>query len=128
MKERTLLIFTLLLSVLVLVLHTRGLHGFYYWKYFWYPLLVHFLTGFTVGLLLFILLSQFEPAMSAHHIAIAVVSCVFFVALAWEVFEFANGLTLTPVHYLFDTFKGITMGVVGSLVSLLFSFRTFKKI
>lgn len=123
MKERLILFFSLVASLAVLYLHLSALKLFYYWKYIWYAPLVHFLTGFAVALLLVYLLISHDRNISSEHLAVTVVSVVFFVAIGWEVFEFANGLTLTPQHYLFDTLKGIAMGVLGSLGALFVAFK-----
>jgi hypothetical protein len=107
---------TLALSILVYVLHVSAMELSFYWIYWWFDILLHTLTGFVVGLLAVFLAYRTKLSLSRRQAFLVSFLAVFFIAIAWEFFEYINGLAGTPGSYMLDTFMDIVVGIIGGLM------------
>ena len=111
---------TLFLSGLVYILHVRAMELSFYWTYWWFDILVHTLTGFVVGLLTVFLAYRLFPSLSRMQAILISFLAVFLVAVAWEFFEYINGLARAPESYMLDTAVDIVVGMLGGLGGALY--------
>src|SRR3989344_6737965 len=86
-----------------------------YWTYWWFDIMMHFLGGFSGGLLV---LWYLGPSRSFQVIFITI-SCVLIVGIAWEIFEFVFELT-QPIDYWQDTAFDIVNDIVGAVIAYFF--------
>ena len=114
----------LVLAVVMTVLHVSAYRYSLYFTVEWFDLLMHFLGGLLVGssvgwLLRFEVPIGIRSSLPTFWI---ITVGVLLVAIAWEVFEFVAGITLST-GYQQDTLQDVVLGVVGALVA----YGIFKK-
>jgi hypothetical protein len=129
-----LIIFSLFTIILINFLHFSALESYYYWIYWWFDILMHFLGGFWVGIssiwLLFVLLFvKGKPATSKNVLLFSLLS-VLLVGILWEVFEFFTWNTFDEPNFFTDTSADIFFDLIGGFVASLYSIFSFvnKKI
>src|SRR3989338_7412852 len=98
MQRNTLLYLTLVLAIAGAILNYLAGIFYFYWTYWWFDILVHFLVGFTGGLSiywgLFCSGIIFRGRFSSKFVSVAIVFvCVMIVGVGWEIFEYAFGIT-----------------------------------
>lgn len=112
--------------VLLALIHHIALVDFWYWRYPWLDVGVHFLGGLSIGffitwsLLSGSLTAQATPTQSLYSALLLSLG----VGLLWEWFEFSIGMP-REANYLFDTKLDIASGIVGALSANLFARRFF---
>lgn len=107
---------------ILLMLHVGAEVFYWYWTFWWFDLLTHFLGGVCVGLsvLWLIFLSGYVPKRlwSARRGIVHTLIGVGIIGIGWELYEVAVHLLLhTPFEsgYLLDTAGDIIMDTVGAL-------------
>jgi uncharacterized BrkB/YihY/UPF0761 family membrane protein len=123
------LVTTVVILVLVLVFHLSALSNFWYWKYWWFDILMHIAGGYVILLLIII---GWERYLRAHSGSLkrAIITALFgvlLVAVGWEVFEYKAGVTFLDDNYYVDTALDIFMGVLGAILGARQMFTYFKK-
>ncbi|GMU73981.1 MAG: hypothetical protein AMXMBFR44_1800 [Candidatus Campbellbacteria bacterium] len=131
-QRKNILLYTLpVVSLLLLVLDRVAQDNFFYWTYWWYDIMMHFLGGFLVAgiaLWFFVRFFRTEHTKAFHALIVAVLS-VLTVGLGWEYFEFFSGsLSLQEGSVIGDTALDLVMDTLGALcmwlvVSAAFFFR-----
>lgn len=117
------LIAAFLLSGLIAYLNSLAFAHAYYFTYWWYDVMMHFLTGFMLGL--FIYWGLFASGLfvrtpaSARRVVWTVFLCVFAIGVAWEIFEYVNGLTQTIEGYKLDTMNDLILDSCGGILAAL---------
>lgn len=112
-----------LLIATILALEILASVFYWYWIYWWFDILMHFLGGLWVGAAtLWFLFSSgyFRPQeWTIRAILFATAGCVLGVALAWEAFEYAVRLLVPqPFPYdLEDTTADVIVGLLGGLTA-----------
>ena len=104
MRTRWLLA-TLALSVAIAAIHLYASENFWYWRYRWFDTPMHVLGGITIGALVVFLLGKDRP--STYIIIVAAI------AIGWEIFEYAFGLT-HETGYALDTIHDLANDAVGA--------------
>lgn len=91
-----------------------------YWVLPWFDVLMHFISGSGVA---FLLLSfyKFVRVGSFKRLFIKVCLWVFIIGVAWEIYEYALGITsfAQGIDYVTDTASDLIMDVCGGIVALL---------
>lgn len=123
---------TFLKQVFTLILFIAALHLFatafyFYWIFWWYDLVLHFLGGFWVATatLWLVFYSGYikRPRWSfARAISLVIVSTII-IGILWEVFEVAVGANFHPEGYWPDTSVDIIMDTAGALTAYLYFLR-----
>lgn len=125
----------IILGILVLVLHRLALEHSYYFVYFWFDIMMHFLGGMFASLFGYYLFTKLSggvlPRENRYLLLIDVILFVFIVGLLWETFELAFELTINNrVLYLKDTAIDFIMNTIGALVGFFYFMKiiTIKKV
>jgi len=110
--------------ILIALLHVSAVAFFFYWTYWWFDIPMHFLGGVAVGLFSLWIFGfdggKRRPLSSGRALLIALVGSLAF-GLAWEYFEYANGITFNTIgNYPLDTIKDLLVDVCGGYVSHLY--------
>lgn len=122
MNLRIVLYFAFLISVVLGILHHLAIANFWYWIYWWFDILTHFLGGFLIGLLLiwgYYRISDFYPSVCTFtRPHVFVLPMVLLVAVAWELLEVWGGVSVHHPHFATDTAIDLVVGSVGGLAAL----------
>ena len=96
-------------ALVVAALEQWAIADFLYWRFVWFDTVMHFLGGLAIGLSLVALMTnRFRPIWFLVLMA--------GVAIGWEVFEVAIGVT-REANYVFDTALDLLMDTLGSLIA-----------
>ena len=117
MSHRTIIFLTLFLALIVASLHLGALEYYWYWTYWWFDILLHFLSGVLIG---FLFLSLFESHIHKEifekHMFLLIILFVFMVGFGWEVFEvIIQPDIVVESDYVLDTFSDILVDFSGGL-------------
>lgn len=128
MKRKSLLLYISFgLMILVATLHFLANAFYFYWSYWWYDWMMHFLAGLAGGMAAY--WGLFESGFWRRRgdkillPILSVVVCLMIVGVAWEIFEFANGMTDSTEGYRLDTIHDLMMDAAGSLVAAIVCIR-----
>jgi hypothetical protein len=114
-RER--ILFALFVALLVLTaFHFVGIANHFFWVFWWYDLVAHFLGGIVIGLgsawLLFL-------RGRGHSMAFSLATIVL-VGILWEGFEAYFKLTFFPFDFL-DTVSDLSFDTLGGVVGVYFA-------
>src|SRR5688572_17663502 len=104
MTRIKLLNLTLILAALLLGLHFLAIKFYLYWTSDWYDTVMHFLGGMVLALF----------AISLWKGKIKVLVFVAVLAVAWEIFEYLTGISVSKEGYVLDTFLDLVLGMGGA--------------
>lgn len=99
----------------------------FYWIYWWYDWMMHFLAGLAGGLAAYWTL--FDSGLwrrSSDKVLLPILSvllCLMIVGVAWEIFEFHFGLIQSQEGYRLDTIHDLISDTVGAFVAALIGVR-----
>ncbi len=124
MHKNTLLYSTLVLAIIAGLLFVLSNLFYFYWLYWWFDVLMHFLVAFTGGLGLYWGFFHsgiiFQGEWPSRALAVVLVFiAVMFVAVGWEIFEHLNGFTQSTEGYIRDTVNDLILGGAGGLLAAL---------
>ena len=117
--------FSFLMLLLLIILHLAGSYYFLYWKFSWFDVLVHIVSGLWVGLLILWLAAVFGQINSmkeykAKTFLIAVISAVF-IGVIWELLENYTQITFTKASgYGLNTALDILNDGLGGALAYLY--------
>ncbi|HDH31450.1 MAG TPA: hypothetical protein ENH26_01605 [Candidatus Wolfebacteria bacterium] len=126
--------FVIILLILIFFLHTVAIINFWYWTFWWFDIVMHFLGGFWVASLFFNLNSKlnFLPNNLTinnsiiKNLTIIVLSLGFvaLIAVLWEFFEFFYDVFISVKGYpwvaqqgMSDTMTDLFLGFLGGFVA-----------
>lgn len=108
-------------------LHFLAVEYYLYWAYWWYDVLLHFSVGFTGGLSLYWGFFEtgliFKAPKTRAFCIVAVTLGVFAWGVAWEVFEYAYGITDSHEGYVQDTVNDLILDTSGAVLAALIATR-----
>jgi hypothetical protein len=117
-KQRNILLYALLaVALAVMILDRTAQTHYFYWMYWWYDIMMHFLGGFLVAgiaLWVFVRFSKGDArdARRAFYVAIATGIVV---GILWEYFEFIFKLPQPGVtNIVADTTLDLVMDIIGA--------------
>ena len=116
-------IFLLIASSILAVIHASALALDLYWQYVWLDLPVHALGGAVVALIPFALVSLRVRIAEKWLSFSRVLFFVLIFGILWEVFEVLTGMTLAD-NYIFDTSLDILMDLIGGSIGYIVGSRT----
>ncbi len=106
----------LIAATVLAVVHFLALEFFLYWRFLWLDLPVHALGGAVVALG-YQSVRDFRSRLPERWFALVPTLCfVFFVAILWELFEAAAGLSVGNADLAFDTASDLLLGLLGVLI------------
>lgn len=111
MRKHSLLYIGFGLVVLLWVLNFIALSFYFYWTVGWYDFMMHFLGGLTIGILIAWFLGIEDRSLRLFLILFVLVMSV---GIAYEIFEYVYGLTLSTEEYSLDTIHDLIMNAVGA--------------
>lgn len=121
--KKPLLIEIFIASAAVAVLHKIALTLFLYWTTPWFDILMHFLGGFTIGLIagFAFFISGFVKIPRDHllNAFIIIIGTVLIVGLVWELWEVFVGFT-DVLNDEVDTIMDVVMDLIGASVAFLY--------
>lgn len=124
MRKNSILYLTLALAAVGGSMYFLAIVFSFYWLYWWYDVVMHFLVGLTGGLGLFWglfdsgLIFRGRPHSKAASV-ITILICVMVVGVAWEIFEYKNGLTYSVEGYGQDTANDLVLDGCGAFLAAL---------
>lgn len=117
----------LILTALLAGLHFLAGAYYLYWTFWWYDVMMHFLAGVTLGFFAFWILFRsgiiFGEEKRASLIILSVLLPVFLLGVAWEVFEYTNGITDSHEGYRLDTMNDLILDSCGAVFAALIAGR-----
>lgn len=121
--KNSLLFFTFWIIVLVALVNWLAGELYLYWTIEWFDNLVHFLGGFSMGLLTlwaFYALDIFKgKAPTLKQAIFASLLGVIIIGIGWEIFEYLNGMTMSTESYPLDVAHDLISDVAGAVVAAL---------
>ncbi len=128
MHSKTILWLGFWLAVLLLVLHEAGIVFYFYWLYWWYDVLVHWVAGLTAGFSTYWVLWCsgwfFSRQVARLELVMAlVVTPMLIVAVGWEVFEYVYNIADPLEGYALDVTNDIVLGCCGAALAVLIATR-----
>jgi hypothetical protein len=105
--------YALALLAVMALLHVGAIIFYIYWSVWWFDIFMHFLGGIAAGLLALWLYSQGNRRGNEFWAALL---GALIIGIAWEVYEYAAGVTYALDAYTFDTATDLVMDLVGALV------------
>lgn len=117
------------LAALIFLLNNMGLAGYFYWKYWWYDIMMHGLTGFVIGSIVTwgFLRIGYAQKLSRPAFFWATVLGIVIVGVGWEIMEYTNGFFIGEVNVLADTILDIIMDITGGIVGWFLLSRTLSE-
>ena len=112
MKRQTIILSALLAIGVLYLLHVLGII-YFYWTYWWYDVITHFLGGMVVGLGL--CWALFSLKNFRTKILIVFISTLL-IGIGWEVFEYYYDISKSQENYTRDTLNDLTLDVAGALL------------
>jgi hypothetical protein len=95
---------------------------YFYWLYWWFDVLMHFLGGVAGALsaywVLFYSGLMFKEETRVGTKFFLVLSCVIVGGLGWELFEYLMGITDTHEGYHLDTVNDLILDITGGLLGI----------
>ncbi len=124
MTRREVLYAILSLSLLFAALAFAGLAFYFYWVYWWYDVLMHFLAGVIGGLATYWVIFRSGHFLSRKetslYVKLVIPAFAFLVvAIVWEVLEYLTGTAFPQGNYFFDTMSDIVVGLMGVKLAIL---------
>ncbi|MFA5838641.1 MAG: hypothetical protein WC849_01755 [Candidatus Paceibacterota bacterium] len=120
MKNKIFFSILFLLSFAISVLNIYAGRYFWYWRFSWFDLLMHFTGGVTVALIL-LYFSKAPGLKEKIKTASFILFSTVFIAIMWEVMEFLLDQNLFGKNYFFDTITDIFIALVGATIISIFS-------
>ena len=119
MKNKSLIfIFTLITTIALL--HVSATNLFWYWKFWWFDIMMHFLGGLWVGLMSLWLyyFSGFNshPRKEKKFVFLFSIISVLTIGIGWEVFEVLIQSNLSNGYWV-DTTQDLIMDTLGALTA-----------
>ncbi|MCR4322466.1 MAG: hypothetical protein NUV61_00010, partial [Candidatus Azambacteria bacterium] len=98
-----------------------ALYFFWYWSYWWYDIMMHFLAGLWVGgMVLWVYFfsgkTKVPRPIQKSYLYMMALGVTFLVGLLWELFEFSlDTLIVFQQNDLMDTMMDLGMDTLGAL-------------
>ena len=112
-----------LLIIVMGLLHLSAELFYLYWVYWWFDWSVHFLAGFSGGLVTYWVLADsglWRVSRKPDWVYTTLVFvCVMIVGVGWEIFEYTNNLTDSYERlYSIDVASDLIFDAVGALLTV----------
>ena len=124
-------LFSLLVLVVLISLHSVGSYFFWYWTYPWFDILVHTVSGLWAGSVMLWLASCLGQMDSLNRYKIksffiAVISAIL-IGILWELLEYFSQITSTSAdNYGWHTAKDILSDTFGGILAHLYFVKRKK--
>lgn len=123
--------FSLLILFILIALHTVGSYYSFYWRYYWYDIIVHITSGLWVALLMLWLASVLDQINSLKEYKVKSFLIAFVAAIiagiVWELFENISQITYTQASgYSLDTALDILNDGLGGVLAYLYFIKRRK--
>ena len=129
MKKNGVLYAALVFSLILTILNWLALQFDFYWYYWWYDILMHFLAGFVGGLATYWVLFNSKIFGNGETLrkstrVLMVFVCVMIAGFLWEWMEYFYGLTNSHEGYPIDPALDLVLDGAGAIVATLIGFRS----
>ncbi len=125
MQKKKFSIILLVIIYTILVLDLLAFRFFFYWKFWWFDIVMHFLGGFWVAMLGYYILylsdykERFKNIIQKYSYLTTSLIFVLSIGILWELFEAGLGSYLKQ-GYLSDTILDLIMDMSGWLVAYIY--------
>jgi len=130
-KSLKVLYFSLMLTAIVGFLHVVALENDFYFFYWWFDLMMHFLGGIGIAagfLWLYFFSGILENPPTDKKIIFLILLVVFLIiSISWEVFEFFTEKTFRQPNFVSDTISDVIIGLIGIYAAFKYFFFNFLK-
>ncbi len=129
MRKYPLLYIAFGLVALLAVVHFIATAFYFYWIFWWFDNLSHFLAGLSLGF--FSLYIFYESGLLENKLSLSQVISLSFISVmvlggVWEIFEYTNGLTESTEGYSLDVIHDLLSDALGAILALLVARRFLK--
>jgi len=121
MTKKKLFISLSFLLYIIAALQMLALYFFWYWSYWWYDIMMHFLAGFWVcGMVLWVCFfsgsAKISRPIRKSRAYLTALGITFLIGLSWELFEFSlDTFIVFQQNDLVDTMSDLGMDMLGAL-------------
>lgn len=118
------------LAALIFVLNNIALADYFYWRFWWYDIMMHGLGGLLIGSIVTwgLLRVGYGQKLSRPAFFWATLLGIVIVGVGWEIMEYTNGFFIGEVNVLADTILDIVMDITGGIVGwILLSYLLSEK-
>lgn len=120
MTRIRLLSISLIVATAIAIVHIFGTIHFWYWKYDWLDLYMHFAGGLLIGLFAGgYAYGIWKSNILKYRLLFWTVLPVIFVGILWEWFEYLAGIPIED-NYVFDTTLDLIMDILGGIVAAVY--------
>ncbi len=101
----------------IFLLNDIALADYFYWKFWWYDIMMHSLGGLFIGgaVTWFFVRTDYAQKLSPKNFLLLTALSVLIVGVGWEVFEYTNGFFLGEVNVALDTAGDLLCDVLGGI-------------
>ncbi|MBP9771319.1 MAG: hypothetical protein KBD16_00125 [Candidatus Pacebacteria bacterium] len=119
MQTKRVLILLGLAALAAVVFVLNYIAGLYYlfWVYWWYDIMMHFITGAAVGGFAAWSTLRVRPTISASSLFWIVFGAIMVVGIGWEIFEYMNGMYVGETRIVFDTVCDLILDTLGAFLA-----------
>jgi len=94
---------------------------YFYWIYWWFDYIMHFLGGLSIGLFVLWGALRFGFLSGGERddvwIIMMALIAVLIIGISWEIFEYMNGLTQSTESYSLDVVHDLWSDVLGAFLA-----------
>ena len=129
-RRNSILYSALLLAGVLATLHFLAVAFYFYWIFWWYDVMMHFLAGLTGGFASYWVIFHsglfFKTPQKVSFVILSVLLCMLIAGVAWEVLEYTHGLTDSHEGYRLDTMNDLILDSAGAVLAALIATRKRK--
>jgi len=115
MRRNTLPYIALGLIIILGALHFIAEAFYLYWTIWWFDNIMHLLAGFAGGfIIVWLLFSSLKYRLSNFKSVLLIIASVLLIGVAWEIFEYVNGIAQSSEDYVLDTSLDLFFDVLGA--------------
>lgn len=120
MKNKLFLMILFFLALSLAFLNFYAGLYFWYWRFWWFDLFMHFTGGVSVALLVLYLYKNFK-LKEKISVASAILFVTITISVLWEIMEFLIDANLFSGNYFVDTLTDIFIALTGAFIISLLS-------
>ncbi|PIP87149.1 hypothetical protein COW81_01880 [Candidatus Campbellbacteria bacterium CG22_combo_CG10-13_8_21_14_all_36_13] len=128
MHSKILLTISFISASALLFLHQFALIYYWYWLYWWFDILTHFIGGFVLAsLFAYVYIFGVHKNIDRVNVFILIFLLTLFLGLVWELFEVVIKSTgVFEPDYTIDTFSDLVVDLAGGMFFYLIYSSFFK--
>jgi hypothetical protein len=117
--RKQILYLSFILILIINFLHLWAIGNYFYWVYWWFDILMHFLGGLWVGITFLWTYTIFfrDDLLNRKKIFLMSFIMILLTIISWEIFELFIQNDLSDPNFLSDTSSDMLLGMIGGSVA-----------